>query len=193
MTRSLTNFFLASQELTSSGSHNAHFAAGGRGGPAEASKRPQTSALVTRVEDFEAGESHLDMTKVGVHSHYANGQERPLLRGWVHFVALLLVEGLLASGSLPLQTAALLRASSVGFYGSCIFHMLSWTSMQAFQFALAVDFQAIRHVPPTSYGPMCGLALQLSPRLLVCSLIHVGSAPSDSALFSTSPTNTACR
>lgn len=100
-----------------------------RGGPAEASKRPpQTSALLTSIEEFD---THLDFTQPpGLHRNYGNGQERPLLRGWVHFLALLVLEAVLASGVLPVHTQMLLRASSMGLYGSCIFHMLPWASMQ---------------------------------------------------------------
>lgn len=79
-----------------------------------------------------------------MHTQYGNGQPRPLLRGWLHFVVILAIEGALAVAFLPAGTASLLRWSSIGFYGSFLFHMLPWSSPKTYQIALAADFLAIR-------------------------------------------------
>ena len=68
----------------------------------------------------------VDWPSIGRHTVYGNGAARTLARGWVHALSLVCLEALLAcsaagvlpGGHLTQQAAALVRATSLGFYGS---------------------------------------------------------------------------
>lgn len=109
-------------------------------------QRPPLSVLLDRpvVGDEEDRQQHIDWARFGFHQYYGNGQARPLLRGWVHILSLVVLECVLAANMLPGQAADLMRWSSVGLYGSVVFHIVPWTSLPAYQLALFADFVAIR-------------------------------------------------
>ena len=88
----------------------------------------------------------IDWRDFGRQRVYGNGQVRPLLRGWVHLLALAVAEVVLASNMLPSTAASLVRWSSVGMYGSVAFHMVPWSTASAYQIALFLDFVCIRLV-----------------------------------------------
>lgn len=87
----------------------------------------------------------------GRHTSYGNGTPRTLARGWVHVLALALLELMLlacagrwgALTPLPARALALARWTTVGFYGSVLFHLVPWSRTQSYNAALCLDFMAI--------------------------------------------------
>ena len=97
--------------------------------------------------------------RFGVHETYGNGLPRPLLRGWLHFVVLLLGVAALAAGNEraaaalppPLRRASVLNpqarsflaATLVSYVGSVAFHLLPFHQLRAYQRVLCFDFCTI--------------------------------------------------
>jgi hypothetical protein len=111
---------------------------------------PEAAAAEEDAEEDDDGFG-VDLSRFGRHTRYGNGTPRTLARGWLHLATVLAFEvvllcGLGASGALPARAADLTRWTSVGFYGSVLFHMVPWTRMATYQAALFLDFMTIRCV-----------------------------------------------
>ena len=94
---------------------------------------------------------HVAWRDFGRHKQYGNGTPRTLARGWVHVLALLTLESLLLCSAhgwagvpaLPPRAALLARWTTVGFYGSVLFHLVPWARPDTYNAALCADFMAI--------------------------------------------------
>lgn len=94
-----------------------------------------------------------DLSRFGRHAEYGNGTPRALARGWLHLACVLAMEvaliaaavGAWAPFGLPARAAQLIRWTTVGFYGSVLFHCVPWTRPGTYTAALFLDFMTIRH------------------------------------------------
>jgi hypothetical protein len=111
---------------------------------------PDAAAAEDQAQEEEDDDGFgVDLSRFGRHTRYGNGTPRTLARGWLHLATVLAMElvllvGLGAAGALPARAADLTRWTSVGFYGSVLFHMVPWTRMATYQAALFLDFMTIR-------------------------------------------------
>lgn len=95
-----------------------------------------------------------DLSRFGRHAEYGNGTPRALARGWLHLACVLAMEvaliaaavGAWAPFGLPARAAQLIRWTTVGFYGSVLFHCVPWTRPGTYTAALFLDFMTIRRV-----------------------------------------------
>lgn len=79
-----------------------------------------------------------------------NDHPRPLLRGWLHSLVLVLGELAFLLYETPFsnpRVSAMARWTLIGYYGSFLFHMVPWANLRSYQRALATDFMTIWWAP----------------------------------------------
>ena len=115
----------------------------------------------------------------GRHTFYGNGQPRPLLRGWIHCLALVYGMASLSSceaGSRPLLCPLVLHGRALdftawtllGYLGSVVFHLCPWATLRAYTLALCLDFLTISWSMTGQISSLTGWTHPVA--LLSCSL-----------------------
>ena len=94
-----------------------------------------------------------------------NGQPRALLRGWVHFAAMVYATFVLRHtkqlGPWTLHPPAQRFAwwTYLGYVGSCVFHLVPYATLRSYQLALCFDFMCITCAHHTALCALCSRAL----------------------------------
>mmetsp|Transcript_30970 Transcript_30970/g.100898 ORF Transcript_30970/g.100898 Transcript_30970/m.100898 type:complete len:397 (+) Transcript_30970:408-1598(+) len=127
----------------------------------------------------------------GRHRTYANGNPRPLLRGWLHLLSAaagtaVLLDGRAAAVLGP-AGANLMAVNLMCYWASSIFHCVPWKSIFAYELALVTDFACISlcftgHVAVWEGGfaaPAAALSLALSSYLIAVNFYRLLFASGD--------------